>query len=213
MKRAWYIFKTYYLFSLIFLIILISIFLLTTKNEEDYETIFYSGLFFFLIMFFFSTQDFIKEEYYKPYFVKKKRLISPLSDFKNKGFKKNKNELIGQIGHYTVCVGFEWDRYEKRPNYYSRILFNPLSYGRFLRQDEHEKFNDLLMNNNQALFIDSIYNTYVKKRLLKVKYDDMFNDILYSIKFLKSRKLSVIDYDEWVSYESRVLKHEEKFVY
>ncbi|WP_138433448.1 hypothetical protein [Winogradskyella algicola] len=213
MKKAWYIFKEYYLFSFVFLLILISIISISAKTEEEYLSIKYISLFFVLGVLFFSTKDYIIEEYYKPFWIKKKINSSPFSNFRRKGFIMKDSELVGNIRGYIICVGIEWSKFDKRPNFYFRVLFNPMSYGRLIRKDEYEVFNNSLKREKATFFIDSIYKLYEKKIFSKHKYNHMRDDILKAIDFSKSRKLLPISMSEWKEYSLKVSKQEETFVY
>lgn len=213
MKKVWNIFKEYYLFSFVFLLILISIISISAKTEEEYLSIKYMSLFFAFGVLFFSTKDYIIEEYYKPFWIKKKINSSPFSNFRRKGFVMKDNELVGNIRGYIICVGIEWSKFDKRPNFYFRVLFNPMSYGRLIRKDEYEVFNDSLTNEKAKFFIDSIYKLYDKKRFSKHKYNNMLDDILKVIDFSKSRKLLPISMSEWEEFNLKVSKQEEAFVY
>lgn len=193
--------------------ILISIISISAKTEEEYLSIKYISLFFVFGVLFFSTKDYIIEEYYKPFWIKKKINSSPFSNFRRKEFMMKDNELVGNIRGYIICVGIEWSKYDKRPNFYFRLLFNPMSYGRLIRKDEYEAFNNSLKKEKATFFIDSIYKLYEEKRFSKHRFNNMLDDILKVIDFSKSRKLLPISMSEWKEYNLKVSKQEETFVY
>jgi len=159
-----------------------------------------------LALLLFDTIDFLRYEYYRPRKINRLLKHNPFIDFEKKGFKKNNNQLIGQISGYCVCVGIEWEAYQKKPNYYFKVLYNPLSLNRYITFNEFIKFNDLIDKDGFYINPNSIERSCSKRELFKYHYRDILRDIDKMIVFLKLKDYYSVSYDEW---ESSFTKAEE----
>ncbi len=132
---------------------------------------------FWLILISIGTINLLKYEYFRPKKINHFLNLSPFSNFKMNGFKQINNEFIGEINGYCVTVGIEWESYQKKPVFYFKILFNPLSLKRNLTFDEFINFNDvLLLDDNFFITLNRIENTFSKKELSKIQYKDLLKN-------------------------------------
>lgn len=144
----------------------------------------------------FGTFDYLKHEIFRPNRIKRELNSDPFLVFRRTGFKAVDNELRGQIENYHVNVGIEWKSYQKKPDYYFRVLYNPLSLGRHLKFEEYIKFNDI-EDNDFFVRLHLIDKSHSKKEFLKYKFNDSLKEIKRMIDYLKSKKLKPISFKEW----------------
>ena len=207
MKKAWYIFKEYYFIDLVVyggVLTFIGIGASTDNNWSLKFYLIYFGLFIPLLVFLTGSLGLLKHEVWRPTIIKKKINLEPFTNFKMKGFKQSNNHLIGEIRGYCVCVGIEWESYQKKPDYYFRVLYNPMSLNRLLTLNEFIKFNDVLADNHYYINPNSIERSFSKKELSKYHYRDILRDINKMIDFLKSKDFYSINYDKWKDGFSKI---------
>lgn len=200
MEKAWNIFKEYYLIDLLVyggFLIFIGV---GTSIDNDWPIKFYLlyfGCFIPLLVFITGSLSFLKYEVWRKYKIEKRLKFKPFSDFKIRGFKQFDRCLIGKINGYYVHVGIQWENYQKKPDYFFRVLYNPKSLGRFMKLNEFIKFNNELERDSFYVNPSCIENSFSKRELSKYQYRDILKDINKMIEFLKIKELNSIDYNKW----------------
>lgn len=215
MKRVWEIFKKYYLLDLIIYGGVLSIlgFLVINENQLDYiHYLVYFGLFIPLTVLITGSFGFVKYEVLRPKKKANSLNSAPFTNFRNHGFKENNKELIGQINGYHVCAGIEWENYQKKPIYYFRVLFNPLSLNRHITFSEFIKFNEVISKNEFYINPNRIEKSYSNKELAKNHYRDIIIEIEKMIDFLKFKGLKSISHKEWRTSISTIEKIEDDYL-
>ena len=160
-----------------------------------------------------STFQLLYNTYYKPWKVSKLESKSPIAEFRNKGFLPDKEGgFIGRVRGYSVLVGLYWTGHQPQPKYFSQILFNPTISGRFLRQDEYQKFHEELRPKYKEITLNSVVKEYDRYRWYKkIQFDTIFGDIIKTIDFLRSRKLEPIEVNQWEAMIPELELHAESF--
>jgi hypothetical protein len=172
----------------------------------------YFALFIPLFVLITGSFGFVKYEILRSKKIKKILSLAPFSNFENKGFRKNNNELVGQINGYYVCAGIEWEDFQKKPVHYFKVLYNPLALTRHITFSEFVKFNEILEQDGFYISPNSIEKTYSKKELAKYHYNDISREIGKMINFLNIKCLDSVSYDEWQESFSKANEIEDKYL-
>jgi hypothetical protein len=207
LKRVWYIFKEYYLIDVVIyggVLTFIGIGASTDNNWSLKYYLMYFGVFIPLLVFLTGSLGLLKHEVWRPIIIRKRLDLVPFIDFKMKGFKYINNHLIGEIKGYSVCVGIKWESYQKKPDYYFKVLYNPMSLKRFMTLNEFIKFNNIIEDDAYYINPSSIERSFSKRELSKYHYNDILKDINKMIDFLKLKDLNSISYDKWKDSFSKI---------
>lgn len=200
MSGFWNIFKQYFLIDLLVyggFLIFVGIGVSNDNNWSLKYYLLYFGLFIPLLVFITGSFGLLKYEVWRPTKIRKKLALKPFTYFKNRNFKQFDRYLIGKINGYYVCVGIEWENYQKKPAYYYKVLYNPKSLGRFITLNEFIKFNNELETNSFYINPSSIEKSYTRREFSKLQHRDILKDINKMIDFLKMNELNSIDYNKW----------------
>ena len=196
MKRVWYIFKEYYFIGYAITIFIFGIpFFMDNSSEElvAEQVIFVSVLFFMTIV---GTFDFFKQEFYRANKIKKILRENPFNSLKKLRFQLKNNEYVGSLSGYIINIGAEWESYQKKPNFYLKVLFDPRIKTSYMEFDEFLKYNEL-SRDEFYVGLNYILKDYNRKQISKMLVRDFVRDINTLVDFLKTNKVNSIGHCEW----------------
>ncbi|PKG52849.1 hypothetical protein [Olleya sp. 1-3] len=211
MKKAWYIYKRYFLPPQILLFVILGIALVKLDKSETQYPLIFIILSLFIMLSFLSAMRYYNYEVLRP-----KKIIEELNselfnEFKRNGFKLKGRDWVGQIRDYTVLAGIEWENHQETPDYRFRVLFDPLSLGRNLSLEEYVNYNDL-EKNNFYVNLSHLEKSHNLKAYSSLNYNRPLIVINSMVDYLIIKNLIPITPKEWGKHVFNIERMEKKYL-
>lgn len=211
MKKAWYIYKRYFLAPQILLFVILGIALVNLDKSETQYPLIFIILSLFIMLSLLSVMRYYNYEVLRP-----KKIIEELNselfnEFKRNGFKLKGRDWVGQIRDYTVLAGIEWENHQETPDYRFRVLFDPLSLGRNLSLEEYVNYNDL-EKNNFYVNLSHLEKSHNLKASSSLNYNRPLSVINSMVDYLIIKNLIPITHKEWGKHVFNIERMEKKYL-